>query len=67
MQGPITATGGQVVFTALPAATTEYLVTIEGIITSNGSAGTVNFQYASETTGTITVQAGSFVEYRRLA
>lgn len=59
-QGAITQSGDSVQATATPAATTNYVATVEGIITPSAS-GTLQCQFAAESgaTGTITVKAGS--------
>lgn len=63
--GYISTSGGQVTATQVPAANTDYICEIVGIADIS-SAGTISFQIARETdTGgaTITVKAGSFVEF----
>lgn len=59
-QGAITQSGDSVQATTTPAATTNYVATVEGIIIPS-SSGTLQCQFAAESgaAGTITVKAGS--------
>jgi hypothetical protein len=59
LQGSITASGGSVTGTAVPAANADYLARVDGVIVPS-SSGTLQLQFAAETTGaTVTLQAGS--------
>lgn len=63
--GFITASGGQVTATNTPVINTKYICTIEGFILAT-AAGTVQVLIGVEAAGTVTVYAGSHIEYSRL-
>jgi hypothetical protein len=63
MQGAMTSSGDEVIFTGLPATATNYVLVIEGVIENDATPRTLDVQYASETAGTITVDASSYVMY----
>lgn len=59
LQGFITASGGSVIGTAVPAINTDYLAVVSGIIVPSAN-GTVQLQFAAETTGaTVTCRQGT--------
>lgn len=59
LQGPIVATGGAVVGTAVAAINTDYCAVVEGVILPSAN-GNLQMQFAAETTGaTVTLQPES--------
>lgn len=56
LQGPISASGGSVSGSAVPAINTDYCAICEGVILASAN-GTLQLQFAAETTGaTVTLQ-----------
>lgn len=65
-QGALTSSGDSVLSTGVPAANTDYLAVIEGVIVPSAS-GTLQLQFATEVAGSAaTVRAGSSLAYRAL-
>lgn len=62
LQGPISASGGSVVGTAVPAQNVDYIAIVEGVIRPS-AGGNLQLQFAAETTGaTVTLKAESVGE-----
>lgn len=65
--GPIVSSDGLITATQAPAANTNYMATIEGIITP-GEDGTLQVRFAGETvTATVTMKAGSMGQLYTIA